>query len=101
MLGDLLDSGIYGKSSLSRLHNSKMTLEAVLSDKQGKKGKINLMSSLFPDASVMQSRYVYVRKNKITSSCSLDFSFYSVWKADTHTQKQQCFKIHSNWNTAY
>lgn len=36
MMIDLLDSGIYDDSSLSRKHSSNMTLSAVSADKQGK-----------------------------------------------------------------
>lgn len=92
MLEDLLDSGIYGKSSLSRLHSSAMTLEAVLSDKQGKKGKINLMSSLFPDASVMQSRYAYVRKTKLLLPVAWIFRFIQYGKQTLTSRNNSALK---------
>ena len=42
MLEDLLDSGVYGKSTLSRVHSSTITLDAVSNYQHGKKSKLLL-----------------------------------------------------------
>ena len=62
MLEDLLSSGVYGGSTMSRKHSSNMTLEAVSADKQGKKSGLSLKKSLFPSAKSLESRYPYLKK---------------------------------------
>ncbi|MBQ7889407.1 MAG: nucleotidyltransferase family protein [Erysipelotrichaceae bacterium] len=62
MLMDLLESGVYGGSTMSRKHSSNMTLNAVSKDKQGKKSKVSVVSSLFPNVDQLKSRYSYLKK---------------------------------------
>lgn len=62
MLSDLLDSGVYGDSSMSRKHSSTMTLNAVSADKQGKKAKRSVLRTLFPRLDSMTGRYPYLKK---------------------------------------
>ena len=62
MLMDLLDSGIYGNANMSRKHSSNMTLDAVASEKSGKKAGNTVLKSLFPSAKKLESRYPYLRK---------------------------------------
>lgn len=64
MLRDLLDAGVFGSSTMSRRHSSNITLEAVASGKQGKKGRNSLMLSLFPAAKSLESRYPYLKEKK-------------------------------------
>ena len=63
MLQDLLAGGIFGDSSLSRLHSSTMTLEAVVADKHGTKFHYGILKSLFPSAKALMGRYPYLEKN--------------------------------------
>ena len=63
MLEDLLSSGVYGGSTMSRKHSSNMTLEAVSADKQGKKAGVSLKNSLFPSAKSLENRYPYLKKH--------------------------------------
>ena len=63
MLEDLLSSGIYGDANMSRKHSSNITLDAVASQKQGKKSKNRMISSLFPSAKNLESRYSYLKKH--------------------------------------
>lgn len=53
LLNDLLDGGVYGKSSENRVHSSNMTLQAF----SGEKSKNSLFSSLFPSYSYMKVKY--------------------------------------------
>ena len=62
MLMDLLESGVYGGATMSRKHSSNMTLNAVSKDKQGKKSKASVVSSLFPNVDQLKSRYSYLNK---------------------------------------
>lgn len=62
LLHDLLGSGVFGGSTMSRKHSSNITLEAVSSDKQGKKVGISLSKSLFPSAHSLEKRYPYLKK---------------------------------------
>lgn len=58
LLEDLLDAGIYGKSSQSRLHSSTMTLAAV---QDGRK-KLSVRSAVFPSAEKLKGRYGFLGK---------------------------------------
>ena len=62
LLMDLLHSGIYGSSSMSRKHSSNMTLEAVAAYKKGKKVGTGLKASLFPSAKKLEGQYTYLKK---------------------------------------
>lgn len=58
LLQDILDSGVYGKSSVSRIHSSNMTLEAASDEKHSS----GLKKTLFPSMSYMKKSYSYVEK---------------------------------------
>ena len=60
MLLDMLDGGIYGKSSEERMHSANITLQAGASD--GKSSGI--LKSLFPDWEYMRRRYPYLEDRK-------------------------------------
>lgn len=55
LIVDLMQAGIYGSSSVSRLHSSTLTLEAM----GGHRGKLRI---LFPPAKGMEKRYPYLKK---------------------------------------
>ncbi len=61
MLSDLLDGGVYGGASMSRLHSSTMTLNAVAADRRGKKANRHLLRTLFPGRSTLMGRYPFLR----------------------------------------
>ena len=56
LLEDVLDSGVYGTSTLNRRHTASMTLGAFDEKKQGK----SLMNALFPSKSTLNQRYPFV-----------------------------------------
>lgn len=62
MLEDLLDSGVFGGSSMSRRHSSNMTLHAVSSRKQGGKGGNSVLRTVFPAAKDLAGRYPYLER---------------------------------------
>lgn len=61
MLSDLLDSGVYGGASMSRLHSSTMTLGAVAADKRGRKARGNVLRTIFPSSKALEGRYPFLR----------------------------------------
>lgn len=63
LLMDLLDAGIYGDGSMSRKHSSNITLDAVSSQKQGKKARNGVIVSLFPSLKKMEGRYPYLKQH--------------------------------------
>ena len=63
LLEDLLASGIYGSSTLSRRHSSHITLDAVAESKQGKTSGNALLKAVFPSARDMEERYPYLKEN--------------------------------------
>ena len=63
LLLELLESGIYGGATMSRKHSSTMTLEAVKSEREGKKNSHGVAASLFPKAKSLEGRYQYLKKH--------------------------------------
>ena len=63
MLDDLLEAGIYGDGTMSRKHSSNITLNAVSSEKQGKKSSHFVIKTLFPTVQNMEGRYPYLKKH--------------------------------------
>ena len=61
LLRDLLLSGIYGATDMSRKHSSNITLSAVAAQKQGKKARGGAAAALFPKASSLEGRYPYLK----------------------------------------
>ena len=62
LLEDLLEGGVYGGASMSRRHSSNITLDAVASQKHGKKRKNAVLLSVFPTAEKLSGRYPYLKK---------------------------------------
>lgn len=56
MLEDLLDGGIYGQSSASRLHSANMTLQAAA----GGRHKVGIIAAMFPGLSYMKRKFPYL-----------------------------------------
>jgi hypothetical protein len=63
MLLDLLSGGLYGGASMSRKHSSNITLEAVAAQKQGKRARGAVVTSLFPPRKQLEGRYSYLKKH--------------------------------------
>lgn len=61
MLEDLLESGVFGGSSMIRKHSSNMTLHAVSSGNQGKQAG-SILKTLFPSAKNLSGRYPYLKE---------------------------------------
>lgn len=62
LLKELLYSGIYGGSSMSRKHSSRITLEAMAAKQSGRKPGSGLKASLFPAAKKLEGQYTYLKK---------------------------------------
>ena len=62
MLEDLLEAGVFGSSSMSRLHSSSMTLHEVSARKQGKKSGGSVLKTLFPSAGALSGRYPWLKQ---------------------------------------
>lgn len=62
LLLELLGSGIYGGTTMSRRHSSNMTLEAVAAQKRGEKPGNTVMKTLFPSAKNLEGKYHYLQK---------------------------------------
>lgn len=62
MLFELLGSGIYGGTTMSRRHSSNMTLEAVAAQKRGGKPANPVMKTLFPPVEKLEHKYQYLQK---------------------------------------
>lgn len=66
MLDDLLESGVFGQSNMSRKHSSNITLNAVIADKRGEKaksGKIrNAIKAVCLPVDKLSGRFPYLKK---------------------------------------
>lgn len=63
LIEELLSSGIFGASTMSRKHSSSITLNAVTSNKEGKKARVSLVSSLFPSKNSLEDKYKFLKKH--------------------------------------
>ena len=63
LLRDVLDSGVFGSSTMSRKHSSTITLGAAESAQKGvSPARGSLVRTLFPPASSLSGRYTYLGK---------------------------------------
>ena len=62
LLMELLGSGIYGGTTMSRRHSSNMTLEAVAAQNRGKRTGNTVMKTLFPSVKNLENKYHYLQK---------------------------------------
>lgn len=63
LLADVLSGGLYGVNDIDRAHSSTLTLEAVASQRQGRRSG-GALRSLFPPASSLKGRYPYLRRHR-------------------------------------
>ena len=61
MLEDILRAGVYGSADETRLHSSRITLDAVSAQKQERRRSGALRSSAFPPAKALEGRYPWLR----------------------------------------
>ncbi len=65
LLADLLDAGIFGDSSMSRVHSAGITLHAAESgDGRGRSGLSGILHVLFPPAEALEERYPYLKEKR-------------------------------------
>lgn len=64
LLMDILDSGIYGKSSAARVHSANITLQAAGAEKGNGHTAGGIWRSLFPSYDYMAGRFPYVKKHR-------------------------------------
>ncbi len=63
ILEDLFESGVHGASSITRLHSSNITLQAVENSKEGQINRTNSLISLaFPSVEKIKGQYHYLNK---------------------------------------
>jgi len=96
MLEDLLSSGIYGDANMSRKHSSNITLDAVAAQKQGRKAKGSMLSSVFPSVSQLESRYPYLRKHPYllpVAWCSRLWKYFRETKRSHDNSAAEALKI--------
>lgn len=63
LLSDILDGGLYGASSMTRLYASNMTLHAMMNQSKGHSSLTGALAhSVFRPLSYMQEGYPYLKK---------------------------------------
>lgn len=96
MLDDLLSSGIYGDSNMSRKHSSNITLDAIAAQKQGRKAKGIMLSSVFPSVGQLESRYPYLKKHPYLlpiAWCSRLWKYFKETKHSRNNNAAEALKI--------
>lgn len=63
LLQEILDSGIYGGSTMSRRHSSNITLEAAASKNRGENVGNLVLKTIFPKAPKLEHQYTYLKKH--------------------------------------
>lgn len=61
LLADVLDAGIYGQSTMSRVHSANIVLQNLKADGQGS-GQSGVLHALFPPCAALTSRYPVLKK---------------------------------------
>lgn len=61
MLADMFDGGVYGSSSLSRLHSSTVVVGTVRASRSGK-SRASIVRSIFPKYGYIAGKYPYVKR---------------------------------------
>lgn len=61
LLADVLDAGIYGQSTMSRVHSANIVLQNLKTDGQGS-GQSGVLHALFPPCAALTSRYPVLKK---------------------------------------
>lgn len=61
LLADVLDAGIYGQSTMSRVHSANIVLQNLKIDGQGS-GQSGVLHALFPPRAALTSRYPVLKK---------------------------------------
>ncbi len=62
LLEDIMDSGVYGTTTMSRMHSSTLTLHAAEMARSGRKARVNPIASLFPPLDYMKNGYPFLKK---------------------------------------
>jgi len=86
MLKDLLSGGLYGDANMSRKHSSNITLDAVAAQKQGRKAKNGLLTSVFPPVSKIEGRYPYLKKHPYLLPVAWCSRLWAYSKETRHSQ---------------
>ena len=60
ILEDMFEAGVFGMSSMARMHSANLTIKAAENEKPGLAG--GFLKALFPPVETMKSRYPYLRK---------------------------------------
>ena len=84
LLEDLLHGGVFGASTMERLHSANITLAAA--EHQGKGARV--LASLFPSRSYMEKQYGYVKAHPwlLPVGWLHRFGTY-IWKGNTNSRK--------------
>ncbi len=64
LLLDMLEGGVYGSESLTRLHSANTTLNAVRADRSGVHSN-GFLHSLFPGRAYLEARYPYAKRHPV------------------------------------
>lgn len=64
LLIDMLEGGVYGSESLTRLHSANTTLSAVHADRRGSHSN-GFLRAVFPGRSYLQSHYPYAKRHPV------------------------------------
>lgn len=80
LLRDLMDAGVFGASSMSRLHSSTITQNAVIAGRKGKKRPPRLAGTIFPPRKNMIKDYSYLEQYPFLLPVAWSGRIWKYWK---------------------
>lgn len=90
LLDDIMESGIYGASTMSRMHSSTITLgaaEKALNRPNSGGAKASLLKTLFPPLDYMRGAYPFVRKSPLLLPVGWIVRFFRYLKEHRQARK--------------
>lgn len=86
LLDDMFDAGVFGKSSMGRIHSANITMDAVDKSFANKTARISIINALFPSKSYMKQNFSYLKKKKYL----LPFAYCQRMAAYLKERKARC-----------
>lgn len=66
ILDDMFEAGVFGMSSMARMHSANLTIKAAEADKRGViKESFSLLRAIFPSVTSMREKYPYLKDNRL------------------------------------
>lgn len=95
LLTDILDAGVFGKSSAGRIHSANITLYAAENGANERKtGTGGVWKSLFPESSYIRNTYPYAAKHPcLIPAAYAQRIFKWIWEQKSRNEKKSSIEV--------